>query len=457
MRPAGRREYPLLSLADLLAGLAVLTRELLLVAAVAVAVSSLDDLAMDALGLWARLTRRPPPPQPEHAPRIALLVPAWREEAVIAAMLARTAATLQGDWRVFVGAYPNDPQTRAAALSVADSRITVVVGPRPGPTTKADCLNSLWAAARAAGPFDAVLLQDAEDLVHHAGITAAAPWLAGHALVQLPVLPLPDRSSRWIGGHYLDEFAEAHAKDMPARDRLGAAVPSAGVATLIRWDWLERLADGAPGPFDPTSLTEDYEIGHRIAALGGRSAFARVRVDGALVATREYFPATLGAAVRQKSRWLTGIALTGWDRLGWRGRPVEKWLLLRDRKGLFTAAITPLAYLAGGLLLVGEVARAAVGARIGSALPSVIEPGGWLHFLMLFNAAMLAWRLMLRAAFVTRAAGPVEGLRSVPRAVVGNAVNALAALRAVRLYRAALAEGRQPAWEKTDHRFPGAA
>jgi adsorption protein B len=446
-----------MTLAGLLAVHAVLTRELLLVAAVAIALCSLDDLAMDALGIWARLSRRPTPPLPEAPPRIAILVPAWREEAVIAAMLARTAETLEGDWRLFVGAYPNDPATRAAALSVADPRITVVVGPRPGPTTKAECLNALFAAARAAGPFDAALLHDAEDVVDRHEIAAVAPWLAEHALVQLPVLPLPDPRSRWIGGHYLDEFAEAHAKDMAVRDAFGAAVPSAGVATAIRWDWLERLAAGRPGPFDPTSLTEDYELGHRVAALGGRAAFVRSRVNGRLVATRELFPPTLGAAVRQKARWLSGIALTGWDRLGWRGGVLDRWLLLRDRRGLFTAAVTPLAYAGGVLLLLGELGRRALGASVGAELPPVVVYGGWLHALLLFNAAMLGWRLLVRAAFTWRAAGFAEGLRAIPRSLVGNAVNAAAAWRAVARYRDARKAGREPAWEKTEHRFPEAA
>jgi hypothetical protein len=45
---------------------------------------------------------------------------------------------------------------------------------------------------------------------------------------------------------------------------------------------------------------------------------------------------------------------------------------------------------------------------------------------------------------------------SIPRAPVGNLVNALAALRAMRRFEADLATGRAPAWEKTQHRFPEA-
>ena len=50
-------------------------------------------------------------------------------------------------------------------------------------------------------------------------------------------------------------------------------------------------------PFDADSLTEDYELGLRLRATGGRSIFVRLQCGGTLVATQEYFPGTIGAAV----------------------------------------------------------------------------------------------------------------------------------------------------------------
>lgn len=35
-----------------------------------------------------------------------------------------------------------------------------------------------------------------------------------------------------------------------------------------------------------------------------------------VVSSRGHFPSTLDAAVRQKVRWIGGIALAGWERLG---------------------------------------------------------------------------------------------------------------------------------------------
>ena len=65
-----------------------------------------------------------------------------------------------------------------------------------------------------------------------------------------------------ISGHYIDEFAEAHAKELLVRQWLDAAVPAAGVGVAIDWAMLGRIADARDGaPFDAASLTEDYELG----------------------------------------------------------------------------------------------------------------------------------------------------------------------------------------------------
>src|SRR3546814_14900578 len=49
-------------------------------------------------------------------------------------------------YRIFVGVYPNDPDTIEAVRRVADPRVIPVFTSRPGPTTKADCLNHPWNA-----------------------------------------------------------------------------------------------------------------------------------------------------------------------------------------------------------------------------------------------------------------------------------------------------------------------
>jgi adsorption protein B len=155
---------------------------------------------------------------------IAVLVPAWDEAAVIAAMLKATIARLDYDnYRIFVGHYRNDPATKAAIAAVDDERIEPVQVEADGPTTKADCLNHLYDALIAyelasSRTAKAVVLHDAEDVVHRYELRIFDGLIDRAAVIQLPVLPLIDSHSRWIGGHYCDEFAEAHAKELVVRE-----------------------------------------------------------------------------------------------------------------------------------------------------------------------------------------------------------------------------------------------
>ena len=76
---------------------------------------------------------------------LAILVPAWDESTVIAAMLKAMLYRLDyDDFRVFVGQYRNDPATAAAIASVDDPRVEPVLVDADRPTTKADCLNHLY-------------------------------------------------------------------------------------------------------------------------------------------------------------------------------------------------------------------------------------------------------------------------------------------------------------------------
>ncbi|MFN3287968.1 MAG: glycosyl transferase family protein, partial [Sphingomonadaceae bacterium] len=445
--------------------LVLATRELLLLAGIGLLVSGLDDLAVDLAWLASRpAARRHPPVVAEDlvtsAPgRFAILVPAWDEGELVGAMLTRLLATQDHPGlSVFAGVYPNDPATRTAVAAIEDPRLHMVVTPRPGPTSKADCLNALWRAALAheaatGARFKAMVLHDAEDLVHPLELRVFDALIPRLGLVQLPVVPLADPESRWVAGHYLDEFSESHGKDLVVRERMGAGLPSAGVATAIERTLLGRIARARGGePFDPACLTEDYELGLAAARLGARGALVRVRDrSGALVATREHFPASFGTAVRQKSRWLAGIALAGWERTGWASGAAEAWWRWRDRKPVLGAPLTLLAWVALALGLAIAAARAAW-PQAWAGVPALVREGSALAWLLAANGALMAWRLAMRASFTTREHGWRDGLRALPRALVANAINIAAMARAWRRWAAAKAQGGPPAWEKTAHR-----
>ena len=445
--------------------LEIVEHELLLFAAVFFLIGALDELAVDFAWLRLKLTGRTRPLRFAAAPAAplkgiaAVLVPAWREAEVVAAMLRHCRTSWpQRELRIYAGCYRNDAETLAALIegAAADPRIRVVVHAADGPTTKADCLNRLYAALtiderRSGVRARSVILHDAEDMVHpealaliDATLDAGDGW--GADFVQLPVIPVPQKHSRWIAGHYGDEFAEAHGKTMVVRDWLAAGLPAAGVGCGFARGMLDTLARrrGGTGPFAAECLTEDYELGLLIAEAGGRQRFIRARApDGGLIATRELFPDDLGVAVRQKTRWLHGIAFQGWDRLGWNGRLSERWMRLRDRRGPLTALVLAAAYF---LILIW--AALFVAERLGWHDPAPLSPA--LTALLWVNFASFVWRAAFRFGFTAQAYGWREGCRAIARIPFANVIAIMAGRRATMAYLRSLLGG-AVRWEKTPH------
>ena len=225
-----------------------------------------------------------------------------------------------------MGVYPNDPLTSEAVDQVArvDARVHLALCPHNGPTSKGDCLNSTFNAMveyeqRHGIDFEIVVIHDAEDLVHPQALRLINWFSREYQMVQVPVLPLATGPGEWTHGVYCDEFAEFQLKDIPVRQALAGFLPSNGVGTGFERSALESLrAQNRGFIFDPDCLTEDYETGLRMFSAGYRQIFVPVRLEkNGPVATREYFPRQRRAAIRQRSRWVAGIALQGWERHGW--------------------------------------------------------------------------------------------------------------------------------------------
>ncbi len=434
--------------------------------AVVILVSGADDLFLILVWAWTRLRarRRPEPPPPgADAPdaserRIAVFVPLWHEHEVIGGMLDHNLHAIRHpNVDFFVGAYPNDTQT-VAAIRNAESRhprVHLALCPHDGPTSKADCLN--WIYQRMllheeefGSRFDIIVTHDAEDLIHPEALGLIARESARYAMVQIPVLPLATPLSDIVHGVYIDEFSEYQIKDMPAREALGAFVPSNGVGTGFRRDALEKLAASSQNRiFEPVCLTEDYENGLRLRLLGCSQRFVPLeRINGSLVATREFFPRAWSAAIRQRTRWVTGISLQCWERNGWRGGLRIAYWFWRDRKGLIG---NPASLLTNLILVYGAatwtLARAA-GRPWGLAqhAPHLwFLPLTWIPAAagLVFRAGCVAhlynWRLALGVPF---------------RVPVANAINTLASLSALRRYVWARLRGQPLRWIKTSHAYP---
>ncbi|MEM1050968.1 MAG: glycosyl transferase family protein [Pseudomonadota bacterium] len=443
--------------------LALVQYELLLFAGVFFLIGALDDLAVDLAWLWLKLTGRARTAIVDreelqfrslHKP-VAVFIPAWQEADVILDTIRHLLSVWsQDNVRLYVGVYRNDPETLEAALRAVrgDARVRMVIHDRDGPSTKADCLNRVYEAMsdderRSSTAFSAVVFHDAEDMVDPAGLGLLDLAMEeGADFAQLPVEPMPQAARDWLGSHYCEEFAEAHGKAMVVRSAVGAALPAAGVGCSMSRSALMRLAESKREgvPFDPASLTEDYELGLAIAEQGGRCRFVRARgQDDQLIATRAFFPSTLSEIVRQKTRWVHGISLQGWDHTGWSGGAAETWMRARDRRGPLTALVLALGYLLLVVALVISIASA-----FGAAPKITISP--LITGLLIANLCFLAWRILCRFAFTARNYGIAEGVFAVVRLPVTNIITIMAGRRAILAYwRTILGQG--AAWDKTAH------
>ncbi|WP_373981421.1 glycosyl transferase family protein [Achromobacter sp. JD417] len=474
-------------IADYYRGLEVVTA----VVGVIILLSSLDDLFIDGW-YWVRELRRRLTVKRRYAPLtaeqlrakeeqpLAIMVPAWLEYDVIASMLETMVSTLEyKNYMIFAGTYQNDERTikEVERMRRRYRQLVRVEVPHDGPTCKADCLNWIVQAifaqdARQPAPFAGVILHDSEDVLHPLELKYYNYLLPRIDFIQLPVTSLERHWYELVAGTYMDEFAEWHTKDLVVRESLSRMVPSAGVGTCFsRRALVELAAETNNQPFNTDTLTEDYDIGARLAQRGMRQIFGKFPVEYVTrrqswfgmgkeriaplrmpLGVREYFPNTFRTAYRQKARWTLGIGLQGWQQVGWTGSLATKYLLFRDRKGLVTSFIAILAYVLLANFFVFYLADLFGWWTV--YYPSYFRPGGWLVTLMWANAVALLLRVVQRAYFVGRMYGWEHALLSVPRMIVGNFINAMAAARAWRLFIGHLLTGKRLAWDKTMHDFP---
>ncbi len=428
-------------------------------------VSGLDDLVVLLAFLRQWATAPAPPSWHDVArakeSRIAIFVPCWQEAEVIGEMVTHNRSAIRYvNYDIFIGAYPNDKGTLGVVrdLEARFSNVHLCLCPHDGPTSKADCLNWIFQRMllfeeKHGQDFEVVVTHDAEDLVHADELHWINYYSKSYDMVQTPVLPLPTPINEFTHGLYCDDFAEAHTRDLVARMAMGGFLPSCGVGTGFTRRALEELAASeANRVFDPSCLTEDYENGLRIHALGLRQIFLPIRFrSGAPMATREYFPRKFTMAVRQRTRWVTGIALQTWKRHGWMEWGRQWYWLWRDRKGLAGAPVSS----AANLLFLYGVASWAWSAASGHSwgLGEVMSQA-LLWPVLAINAVLQVGHLTVRGVCVARVYGVGFALGVPLRAVYGNWLNMVATLNALCTFVRAEIRRQPLVWVKTDHAYP---
>jgi len=189
---------------------------------------------------------------------------------------------------------PNDAATRDALLQLnLGAPFEILTAPDIGPRTKPKALNAALALAK--GTFIAVF--DAEDRPAPDQLHRALDAFLGNgsdiACVQAR-LTIDNTGDSWLARHFTAEYAAQFDVLLPGLARLRLPLPLGGSSNHFR---TQALRDA--GGWDPFNVTEDADLGMRLARLGYRAAVISST-------TYEEAPARVKPWIRQRTRWFKG-------------------------------------------------------------------------------------------------------------------------------------------------------
>jgi cellulose synthase/poly-beta-1,6-N-acetylglucosamine synthase-like glycosyltransferase len=292
----------------------------LLIGCFALALIAMPGAVMVALCLWSALTlivatvlkttaavaymrARPvtnAPPLPPLLPRMSIMVPLFRERSVAEILVKRLT---QLDYprdrlEILLVLEECDDLTRGV-LEQADLPpwIRVVIVPDGQPRTKPRAMNYALDFCRG----EIIGIYDAEDAPEPDQLLRVARRFAqaDEGLVCLQgALDYYNPRQNWIARCFTIEYNTWFRLILPGMGRLGFALPLGGTTFFFRRQALEAL-----GGWDAHNVTEDADLGFRLARQGYRSE---------ILDTTTYEEANCRTLpwIKQRSRWLKGYLVT---------------------------------------------------------------------------------------------------------------------------------------------------
>jgi len=252
---------------------------------------------------------------------------------------------------------PDDLRTRAAIARLGPMpHVQVIVAPDAGPRTKPKALNCALSFAR--GTFITVF--DAEDRPEPGQLRAALDVFRegdDEVACAQASLCIDNTADGWLTRMFTAEYAGQFDVFLQGFSRFRMPLPLGGSSNHFRTSVLRDV-----GGWDPYNVTEDADLGFRLARFGYRSVMFPST-------TYEEAPARFGAWLRQRSRWMKGFMQTWSVHMRaplqlWRGAGAGGFftlnilvggnvltalahpfllaeILLRSVLGLFSSSVTP--------------------------------------------------------------------------------------------------------------------
>jgi cellulose synthase/poly-beta-1,6-N-acetylglucosamine synthase-like glycosyltransferase len=324
----------------------------------------------------------------------------------------------------------DDGESRSAVARQADNGcFEVIVVPPGGPRTKPKALTYALSFARG----DLVTVFDAEDRPEPGQLRRAAA--AFHQRPELGCVQArlaPDNEGSWFARMFAVEYAANFEVLLPALSDWDVPLPLGGTSNHFPRAVLERV-----GAWDPFNVTEDADLGVRLARFGYPCATISAHTyEEAPVSFRQWLP--------QRRRWIKGWIQTAVLCARRAGVPRSLRLPIRQQlavHGIITAGVVGLLLYPVSLLIIATAVIAAVN-------------GSWP--MDTFSRCLLALNFAnLIAILIASAVSGYRGLKSAGTLRLAWHIPLLPAywaLMSVAAWQALIRYFRNPAeWEKTAH------
>lgn len=233
-------------------------------------------------------------------PVYSVLVPLFRETRVLPQLISALASLRYPAGRLDIKLIleESDWQMRREVSRMAlDDRFEVIVVPAGSPQTKPRALNYALPFCRG----DLLTIYDAEDIPEADQLLKAALKFArlprDVACLQAQ-LTFYNPDENWLGRQFAAEYAVLFGMLLPALENHRLPMPLGGTSNHFRIGILRAV-----GGWDPFNVTEDADLGLRLARFGYKTAM----LDSLTFEEANTQP---GNWLAQRSRWLKGFLLT---------------------------------------------------------------------------------------------------------------------------------------------------
>ena len=240
------------------------------------------------------------PSAARQRPVVSLLIPLFREHRVASHLLGRLARLKypRALLDICLVVEADDEVTRTCLTAIAlPSSVRVIVVPNGTVRTKPRALNYALDHCRGSiiGVYDAEDAPHPDQIAHVVSCFAESPpdvaCLQGR-------LSFYNARQNWLSRCFTIDYAAWFAIVLPGVARLGMPIPLGGTTLFFRRDVLDSI-----GRWDAFNVTEDADLGIRLARLGYRTEL--IETTTLEEATCRFWP-----WIRQRSRWLKGYAMT---------------------------------------------------------------------------------------------------------------------------------------------------